>query len=184
MRGFVRTMPVNITFSGPFNKINNYQNIQQVIRIELMKLTDNHCSYCDTKLRLGDYTPEIEHFIPKAQRQSFENVWLNLFITCPKCNKNKRDKYPKIKPLKPDSVEYQFDNWFVINFETGELEPKPNISEIKKSRVKETIKWFDFNNIERCIARLETLNDYKYNFDPNKKLSDWSYRYFIERGTN
>ncbi len=184
MRGFIRTLPTTLTFIGHFKKIKNYTypSVKQIIRDELMNQTDNHCSYCDCKLRIPEYTPEIEHFIPRAKRISLETAWFNLFITCPKCNEKKRGYYPPIKPLKPDSIDFCFDNWFKINFETGELEPKPNISAKMKQRVEITIKWFDLNNEDRCFSRREELDNYKYSTRPNKNILDSSYPFFIERG--
>jgi len=184
MRGFKREMPKSLEFEGHFQKIKKFQKEQQTIRLELMKFTNYHCSYCDCKLHLTEYTPEIEHFIPKNKRKSFERVWSNLFIACPKCNKNKLGKYCELKPLKPDSLNYDFDKWFKINFEEGKLEPFPKLSQKIKKRVEFTIEWLDLNNILLCEARKNELENYKYNTNPNKNIMDFSYPYFLERAIN
>jgi len=181
MRGFKRTLPSNLTFVGHFKKIQNYKNIQTTIRQELMKLTSNHCSYCDCIFKMAQYTPEIEHFIPKRERPSLESAWFNLFISCPKCNSNKLGKYPDIKPLKPDSINYNFDYWFSINFDKGTLLPNPSRTNLEKKRVEITINWFGLNHNYICVARLEELKNFNDSSKFPKNILEWSYSYFLER---
>jgi len=182
MRGFKRSIPEQLNFIGHFYKIENFEKNKKIVRQELMSLTNYHCSYCDCKLHLNEYTPEIEHFIPLYKRASLKNAWFNLFVACPKCNSNKNTKYPKVKPLKPDDLNFDFDKYFIINFETGELIPNPKNSENIVLRVYQTINWLDLNDLFRCKERLMELDNFKNNINPHKNILDWSYVYFLERG--
>lgn len=172
---FERTLPKTIQFSGHFYKIQNFDNSFKIIRDELIKMTRNHCSYCNCLLRISEYTPEIEHFIPKVIRPSFDKAWFNLFVSCPKCNKNKQKnvwKYPPIKPLKPDSKHYRFKDFFRIDFVDGTLIPL-------NPRAKITIDWFGLNDIERCEARLREFEIFNEKQDI-EKIYHYSYPFFIE----
>jgi len=109
------------------------------------------------------------------------NAWFNLFISCPKCNKTKWEKYPNAKPLKPDSLNYNFDYWFIINFHNGKILPNPKRSTNEKNRISETINWFGLNEESRCTARLEELKFFTDNIDFKKNILDYSYPYFLKR---
>jgi len=175
MNKILRICPTSLHIDK-IGRISNFSINQRTIRIELMELSQHHCMFCDCILHLSEYTPHIEHFKPKNIFPNLESTWHNLFVSCPKCNSNKGNKYPTLKPLKPDTKDYSFDYWFEINWKTYEINPNSLRSEAEKNRAKITIEWLGLNKESRPHARNEEVNRYD-----GSNLNDWSYRVFIER---
>jgi len=182
MREFTRTIPAKLTtpYRCKVHQVVNYQNerTQHLLRDELCALTEQHCSYCDCLLHITEYTPHIEHFKPKATFNFLESIWENLYISCPLCNSNKGYKIPKIKPLRPDSVGYQFSKWFRINYQTGEILPKVfGLSQSENERAQATIDWLGLNKNGKPEARKKELMCYERNGKRN--VNNYSFRFYL-----
>ncbi len=168
---------------------------------ELGKMSDYKCAYCETHYEHESHkgrTPEKEHFYPKSKYPKLKDSWWNLFWSCPTCNslEYKGNKFEKtnsnkrIIPLKPDDegklngISYSFDNWFILNYRTGELKPHPRKN--NKERAEWTIKLFGLNRSGLLSARLRILEKFLKNYDQNNyekeqlHLNNWSYSFFIE----
>jgi len=128
----------NWTKEGFSNLFDLDSKLKSKLKNELLKMTDNHCSYCNTILLPIEHCT-IDTFKPISKFPNLSLEWTNLFIVCPLCNKNKHGKYCELKPLKPDSSNYNFDKWFKINFEEVKLQPIPKLSQKIKKRVEFTI---------------------------------------------
>ncbi len=170
-----RTIPASLSIDK-IGRILHYSTHKDLVRKELISLSENHCAYCDCILHISEYTPHIEHFKPREKSPSLENVWHNLFAACPKCNSNKGGFYPNIKPLKPDTLEYDFDYWFEIDWKTCEIFPNTIRNENEKQRAEETIKWLGLNRDMRPKNRKKEAERYD-----GGELDDWSYRFLLER---
>jgi uncharacterized protein (TIGR02646 family) len=158
-----------------------YQNQQNevVILENLYPLTQNHCSFCDkNKVIKGIVEPNIEHFYPKAKYHLLAYRWNNLFLCCGSCNHYKGNQFSR-KLLKPDRNNYDFDKYFMFDFETGEIKPNESQSVHTQARAAETIKLYGLNKDSRPQARLNELENYI--IMPFPTLVDFSYRDFIER---
>ncbi len=167
---------------------------------ELLRMTNDKCAYCETHYdhSLQDGRPEhIEHFYPRNTYPELSNHWWNLFPSCPSCNLTKGDGFEiidnnkRIIPLKPDDdgrlfgKPYQFEKWFLINFETGEI--RPNNHNEKWKRAERSIELFNLNRFSLMKARKDLLknyiNDYNRinNFRDNRlRLQTKSYSFYIE----
>ena len=156
----------------------DWHGLYELLLIDLSIITQNHCSYCDlTGVRRGQSSPTIDHFRPKSKFPLFAYTWDNLFLCCTECQK-RLSKFNDLL-LKPDTMDYSFDEYFIINTITGEIEPNILKSKEYQKRAKETIKIFRLNDLDRPKYRLEVWNSYK-NYQ-NPVLDDFSYRFFIER---
>ncbi len=158
-----------------------YQNQQNevVILDTLYPLTQNHCAFCDIqKVIKGQIRPTIEHFYPKEKYHFLAYRWNNLFLCCDSCQSYKLAKFSR-KLLKPDSLAYDFDKYFMFDFETGEIKPNESQSLHTQARAAETIKIYGLNKDSRPQARLNELE--YYIITPFPTLVDFSYRDFIER---
>ncbi len=159
----------------------DWYGLYEPLLTDLSILTQNHCSYCDfSGVRRGQSSPTIDHFRPKSKFPLFAYTWDNLFLCCTECQK-RISKFNELL-LKPDTMDYSFDEYFIINTITGEIEPNILKNKGNQERAKETIKIFRLNAFDRPKYRLEVWNSFK-NYQ-NPILDDFSYRFFIERIDN
>jgi len=177
MNKIERTCPAVFAIDK-IGRISNYSN-KTAIRKELIKLSEKHCAYCNCILRVSEYTPHIEHYRPKQKFPNLEQIWHNLFASCPKCNEYKGNKYPDVKPLKPDTLDYDFDYWFEINWENCKIKPNPLRDKNEQKRAKITIEWLGLNKGSRPTSRKEELD--RFNKSSGGDIDRWSYLYLLER---
>jgi len=88
---------------------NNYNTFKDLVKPYLLKMSDNHCSYCDEYFfNVGNLL--VEHFQNKKDFPKLTFEWNNLFIACNSCNSRKRDKQysENPSPIKPDEDDYSF----------------------------------------------------------------------------
>ncbi len=144
----------------PHFSLNSYKTLYSCLKENLLKMTDEHCSFCDTNFRKNERT-EIEHFKPSSKY--FDDVleWSNLYIICSTCNGKKGNRYEKYIPLiKPDEENYKFEDYFKFEFAeaTDGIKIKAK-GENKKAQ--NIIKIYDLNRENLCYDRQETLDDYE-----------------------
>lgn len=148
----------------------------------LYPLTQNHCAFCDIKKVIkGQIRPTIEHFYPKEQYHSLAYSWNNLFLCCDSCQSYKLANFSR-KLLKPDNLVYDFDKYFMFDFETGIIIPNETQTIHTQQRAAKTIEIYGLNKDSRPEARLEELAFYAQISEPF--VDDFSYRDFIERAVN
>ncbi len=178
MEKITRSCPEGFTVDK-IGRIKSYTNKQNEIRTELKELTNGHCSYCDGLIYEATSYVIIEHYKPINEFPNLEKIWHNLFASCSKCNNSfKRDFYPKVKPLKPDTDEYSsFEKWFEIDFEKYEIRPNKFLNFNDKERARTTINWFGLNDYDRIKARKNEYETYKKR--TTDEIENYSYRFFI-----
>lgn len=155
------------------------QKLYEIARAALAEMTARRCSYCDGYPLSATGNEEIDHFCPKTHEEFYELVctWENLFLICTSCNGAKRDQWePSL--LRPDAPEYTFDRYFLFNFETGELEPAPDIPAADRHRARRTIEIFDLNRPGACTARLAAIRTIRRR-ESDDELADVAYRFLI-----
>jgi uncharacterized protein (TIGR02646 family) len=144
---------------------------------KLSEMTKNHCSFCDA-YPMGRRIPyTIEHFRPKTGFPLLAYKWDNLFPCCGLCQQKGDDFDEKL--LKPDDDAYSFDEYFVINWDTGELEPNKGKKIENQVRAEITIKLYRLNENGKPEDRLAELEDFKELNNPD--IDEHSYRFFIQR---
>ena len=62
---------------------------QKDIRIELDKIYNNKCAYCESRVE----ELHVEHFRPKSIYYWLSYSWDNLMLCCPSCNKQKNNEF-------------------------------------------------------------------------------------------
>lgn len=156
------------------------QNVSELIVLQLSLINDSHCAYCDAKnVKYGIVRPEIDHFCPKTVKPLKAYYYPNLFLSCTSCNGYKGNKYDKRKLLKFDSLEYNFDDYFYLDFDSGKIRTRPDISLENRFKARFTLTVFGINKDARPETRLEELASYENSI--NKNINNYSYRFFIER---
>jgi uncharacterized protein (TIGR02646 family) len=146
---------------------------------DLAEMTQNHCSFCDAYPLGRRLKQTIEHFQPKTQFPLIAYQWENLFLGCYHCQASKGEIY-KPELLKPDEDDYDFDEYFDINFDTGEIIPNQSKGSKNQERAKITIQLYGFNKNGKPEDRLEELKHYEIS-NGQIPLVECSYRFFIER---
>lgn len=156
---------------------NKRQGYDDLLR-DLSTMTQKHCAFCDAYPLGARLKSTVEHFKPKTQFPLLAYHWENLFLSCYHCQLAKGEKYDNLL-LKPDALDYDFDEYFDINFETGELTPNTQKSYHNQERAKITIQIYKLNSNGKPEDRLEELESYEKTNQPI--LDKFSYCFFIER---
>lgn len=153
-------------------------SVNHLLLPDLQTMTDYHCSFCDIgRLEEGVIEPTIEHFKPKAKHPLLAYHWENLFLCCYSCQK-KGSNFTK-DLLKPDRVNYSFDDFFIIDWASGEIHPRHLAPDIRYSAAFNTIDLYGLNKGGKPRARLKELELYQQGNTPN--INDFSFRFFISR---
>jgi len=151
------------------------------ILLQLLKQTDEHCSYCDNAhLKRGDFT--IDHFKPKSIPGNYNIAykWDNLFFCCWHCQQAKGRQYSEYL-LRPDAVDFEFSKYFSYNFTGHEILANDSASHEDQQKALETIRIFDLNHLGLIKARRFSFNLYeREKTDSAPVLSDYSYRFLFD----
>ncbi|MDM8563142.1 hypothetical protein QUF54_07295, partial [Candidatus Marithioploca araucensis] len=133
---------------------NKNQGYDELVH-ELSEMTQYHCSFCDA-YPMGSRIPHsIEHFKPKTKFPLLAYQWDNFFLCCGICQK-KGDHFDE-DLLKPDAENYDFDKYFDIKWDTGELIPNSDASEKDQRRAEITIRLYKLNEYGKPDDRIEEL---------------------------
>jgi len=156
-----------------WNTINGV-TINKIILPVLLNDTNGHCSYCDS-FPLLNSNKTIDHFFPKSDYPQDAYNWANLYVACRECQDNK-GVIVSDDLLRPDVDDYNFNNFFIINFTEFKLEPNPMSSEDFQTKAETTIRILDLNSIEFQIARRHSYTREK---DENSIIEDFAFRYLF-----
>ena len=155
-----------------------YKHEGQKINIQLLpllrKMTDDHCSFCDSfpMKRIGK---TVEHFKPKSAYPLESYKWENLFLCCSNCQE-KNDEFDELL-LKPDEIDYEFNRYFDYDYETGFLNPNKWSSLEDQRRAEATIRIYKLNDFDRPEDRQMTFRQF---YDSNNPiLVEFSYRFIL-----
>lgn len=154
------------------------EKLNHILKIPLIEMTKQHCSYCDGYPlgKMGRQT--IEHFKPKSKFPDLAFQWDNLFICCDVCQTEKDEEFDDLL-LKPDMDDYDFFRYFQINFSTGEITPNPRAAEDDQQRAKKTIKLLGLNNSGLPGYRRRDFLHYSSWQDKEYEIDDLSYRFMF-----
>jgi hypothetical protein len=150
----------------------------------LQIISSEHCYYCDRKqLRKGDVRPTIDHFYPKTKRLLKAFYWPNLFLACDSCQEYKSTLYTKYL-LKFDDDEYNFSDYFYIDFTTGRVLSRQDITPESRCKARVTLMILGINMDKRQESRLEELNSYLATDFGYRNIDNFSFRYYINRNND
>lgn len=157
---------------------NKYPNstgrpINEIILRELLSMTQNHCSYCD-RFPLYDADKTIDHFMPKRKFPMMAYRWENLYLSCDNCQFQKGDDYDD-QLLKPDEMNYNFENYFLVDYFDFSLLINPLATRKNRNRARITIKLFNLNEDAHKIMRRNFFNSYNNTTGPD--INAFPYRY-------
>ena len=133
--------------------------LNQHLLPDLMKMTAEHCAYCDGWPLGTTGQPTIDHFRPKSQFPDQAFQWPNLFPSCERCQgqNGKADNWHN-DLLKPDATDYTFERYFRYDPSSGRLEPDPEAPAEDQTRAKTTIDLLGLNSGSRPKSRKREAN--------------------------
>jgi len=170
---------MNPNFTKPGFKwpIKNKMPLNQHIMKALLRMTANHCSYCDGFPMGVMTTNTIDHFKPKETYPDQAFVWENLFACCNACQRAKMAQYHE-ELLKPDHASYQFSTYFLFNYRTGEIEVNPFASKPEQKRARKTLDILNLNNAETGLPgeRVRVYQRHQHQDGSN----NWAYRFMFQ----
>ncbi|WP_425602460.1 retron system putative HNH endonuclease [Luteibacter aegosomatis] len=139
-------------------------------------MTAHHCAFCDVVTGVSS-RETVEHFKPKRRFPREAYSWANLYPCCDVCQASKRENYDEML-LAPDMEAFRFEDYFVFNFLTGEIEPSPAASESERARAATTIRLYALNSAARNKARLQELR--QMGLDRESLMEDWNFRFLYQ----
>lgn len=145
------------------------------IRRSLVTMSVGHCAFCDGLIGLTS-RETVEHFRPKSVFPALAYDWDNLFPCCDLCQSVKRERFDAAL-LRPDRQEYRFEDFFVLDYRTGLLRPRPGADDAARYRAEVTIDLYGLNRPERARERLRTWRHFCQEEAPC--LDDFPYRYAL-----
>jgi hypothetical protein len=102
-------VPDRIVFAIPKSLHNEIES--KPAKGDIYKRDQGMCAYCGKKIKVGEST--IDHVFPKSR--GGKNTWLNLVLSCQKCNTKKADRTPAeagmnllVKPYVPKMYEFEY----------------------------------------------------------------------------
>ena len=156
-------------------------NIKKKLMPSLLKMTANHCAFCDYYPLTSDFFhPSIEHFYPKCIDKYPEKAyeWENLFPSCNGCTEKKDNDF-NLDLLKPDDVNYSFERYFEVTGD-GKLCPSKIADKDSIDRAKITIKIYQFNTRGMLLSeRKKWIELYKENSIFAKNPDEHPFRFLI-----
>jgi uncharacterized protein (TIGR02646 family) len=157
------------------------QPINHLLKPLLAKLTNVHCSFCDS-YPIPTKEESIDHFKPKSKPAYYGLVcqWENLYYCCQNCQRYKREQYNQFL-LRPDDINYSFDTYFIYSFASHEIAANPVLTPSLKRKAETTIKVFGLNDVGRIAARRISLERYesKKILGDTIDINDFPFRFTI-----
>ena len=149
--------PAPICLTG---KVARRQLLKSDIWLELDKMQNGFCAYCERKLNKKKH---IEHFRARRDAPKLEYEWDNLFGSCGDhsqpwntCGiyKDTRGRpYDADSLIKPD----QDDPSLYLRFSsTGNVSPKSTLTGRDRKKAEETIRVFNLNDDKKLVAARRT----------------------------
>jgi uncharacterized protein (TIGR02646 family) len=155
----------------------NGKKLNHILHPILSLQTQHHCSFCDNyPLDRGDNT--IDHFKPKGTEAFYHLAysWNNLYIACNGCQTAKMEQYHD-DLLRPDDIQYQFDEYFQYNYTQHTLEPRVDKPEENQRRATITIAIFNLNYTGLSKARKHAFE--RFTNADEKIIDDYNFRFIL-----
>ncbi|MFY7911524.1 MAG: retron system putative HNH endonuclease [Emticicia sp.] len=150
----------------------SWKGKEKVIKEALFLCNNDHCAYCDCHPLKDDKGFEIDHFVPKTIESQIAFTYSNLFPSCNECNKKSNNYDPLM--LKPDELDYKFEDYFRFDSFTGEIIPNESKPLENQERAKITKDILRLNIGNKPINRLKAI---KKEIKLNTPLDERPYRY-------
>jgi len=140
----------------------------------LLNDTASHCSYCDS-FPLLKSSKTIDHFLPKSEYPGQAYDWTNLYLSCRECQANK-DVHVSEYLLRPDDENYDFSDFFIIDFTEFKLLANPMSTNETQLKAQTTINILNLNSSEFITARRHSYSREK---EVGFNKEDFAFRYLF-----
>lgn len=152
-------------------------NLQDVVLLALIDMTQRRCSYCDADAINATGIEEIDHFRPKSSYPEVAYAWTNMYLSCSACNRSKQERW-SVDLLAPDLSEYEFERFFFYETTTGKIVPNSGASIEDQRKAEVTIALLDLNRAAACSRRRWTVQTIRRRTS-DEELQDLGYRFLI-----
>jgi len=157
------------------------EKLNQKLLPFLRAISKKHCFYCDA-YPTKSYGERIDHFKPKSNPLYYEDVcrWENLYLCCEHCNSHKKENFDE-KLLRPDDLNYNFDDYFEYIPSTGTIDIRIDIFPENQQRAEITRRILGFNEGDKPDDR-KRFWDFWHN-DPDYKanLNIYNFRFIFDK---
>lgn len=142
---------------------------------ELFSMSKQHCGFCDEFPAGSGFQKTIEHFKPKKKFPLEAYHWENLYPCCNVCQ-SKIEQYSE-HLLRPDAPDFSFERYFILDFATFRIEPRPDASPDDQYRARITRDIYKFNLPDRCFSRKLTYSDFRLKLENGCHIDDMPFRF-------
>jgi uncharacterized protein (TIGR02646 family) len=162
----------------------NREKLNQKLLPFLREISKKHCFYCDA-YPTKSYGERIDHFKPKSNSLYYEDVcrWENLYLSCEHCNSHKKEHFDE-NLLRPDDLNYNFDNYFEYNSATGEIDIKVDITIENQQKAEVTSKILGFNDGDKPDDRKRFFGFWHNDPDNKENLDVYNFRFIFDKLIN
>lgn len=160
--------------SWTWPKVDKQKKLNHIVVEALDQIVNAHCAYCDSWPLGAASRKTIDHFRPKSRAPRLVAFWPNLFLCCDQCQEAKGTSYDRKQLLKPDR-DFDFENYFSINFETFALEPNPIATTEDQAKADYTIRALDLNRPALLKSRASEAKRYR----PEDHPDDLNFRFML-----
>ena len=131
-------------------------------RGDLRTVFSELCGYCEEET-----AGQVDHFRPVSKYPSLVYEWSNWVFACPDCNNEKSNKWPPdgyIDPCASDESERP-EQFFTFHTGTGELRPRPGLSDVQDQRARRMIGDIGLNASHHLKRRRPLLRELRYHLE-------------------
>ena len=129
-------------------------------RGELSRRFSDNCGYCERKCDENaddaGRSPTVDHFRPLNRYPRLSYEWSNWIFCCRRCNEDyKRGNWPSFGYIDPCAVAAaeRPERYFDYSHSTGEIIPKPRLTQADTDRARRTITDLGLNALDMRINR-------------------------------
>ena len=132
------------------------------LRDELKRITNGHCSFCDSFPLKVSSNETIEHYYPKVPFSNKTYEWENLYYCCFQCQTDASTIAFEVT-IQPDSSDYHFEKYFYFDPQSGKINVMENLKKSNPNLFEKAQKFLIRYGInkhpERCQTRKTLYED-------------------------
>ncbi len=129
----------------------------------------NKCGYCERRCggeegERDSRAPTVDHFRPLNRCPELAYEWSNRIFSCRRCNEDyKGGRWPLSGYVDPcaSEVSERPERYFDYNNDTGELAPKPDLSQDAQDKARNTLEDLGLNERDMRVSRIRWIERFR-----------------------